>query len=253
MSMFHGYGHIEYENNDITPMNSQKERFLYFRTYLISKGNNLAVTVATLDYLTTHNEDDQRLSSLSSCFMSAVFNNFWAVSIINLYAFFDDSNDMSFKKFFNYIRANWNLIFTGDFYDHIYYQSGEKLTRHITFTRDEIFAAITECENLIAENEPDIALLKTFRDKAFAHFGDTRKVDINADVSIDLLQAILSTVSQIINKLEVLYDRTITSISPLNVTDIDQICYAVAKFFEYRDEIRSFDLQKMNNGIGDIK
>lgn len=248
--MICGLGHIEYENKDTTPINEQKKRYLYFHDYYISKGKNIATTIAVLDYLTTHQEDYENISTISPAFMSTVINNFWAQAVIDLYAFYYKNNDLSFHKFFCYIKSNWNLIFTGDFYEYIYHGE-EKTTKHIKFSQTDIFDAITNCENLIEKSKDKIDLLRTFRDKVFAHFSDASKQKEEIKISIELLQEILALTAQIINKFEVFYDRTATSLTPANATDIYQACYAVSKFKEYRAEIRTFDMQKINAKIGD--
>ena len=248
--MICGLGHIEYENKDTTPINEQKKRYLYFHDYYISKGKNIATTIAVLDYLTTHQEDYENISTISPAFMSTVINNFWAQAVIDLYAFYYKNNDLSFHKFFCYIKSNWNLIFTGDFYEYIYHGE-EKTTKHIKFSQTDIFDAITNCENLIEKSKDKIDLLRTFRDKVFAHFSDASKQKEEIKISIEMLQEILALTAQIINKFEVFYDRTATSLTPANATDIYQVCYAVSKFKEYRAEIRTFDMQKINAKIGD--
>ena len=248
--MKYGLGYIEYENKDTTPMNEQKDRYLYFHKYYINKGKNIATTIAVLDYFTTHQEDYENISTISPAFMSAVINNFWAQAVIELYEFYYRSNDLSLHKFFCYIKSNWNLIFTGDFYEHIYHGE-EKATKHIKFSQIDIFKEIKNCENLIKDNQTKIDLLRTFRDKVFAHFGDASKQKEEIQISIELLQEILSMTEQIINRFEALYNRTTTSLKPINATDIYQICYAVSKFKEYRAEIRTFDIQKINAKTGD--
>lgn len=248
--MICGLGHIEYENKDTTPKNKQKERYLYFHKFYINKGKNIATTIAVLDYLTTHQEDYENISIISPAFMSAVINNFWAQAVIDLYAFYYNNNALSFQKFFCYIKSNWNLIFTGDFYEYIYH-GDEKITKHIKFSQTDIFDAIISCEKLIEDNRAQITLLRTFRDKVFAHFGDASKQKEKIKISIELLQELLTLTEQIINKIEIFYDRTATSLKPINATDIYQTCYAISKFKEYRDKIRSFDMQKITANIGD--
>lgn len=247
-----GVGRIEYENKDTTPINEQKERFLYFHKFFIEKGKNIAVTLATLDYLTTHEEDSDNITTVSPAFMHTVSNNFWAQAIIELDAFYYEKNDLSFNAFFNYVKANWNLIFTGDFYEHIYHVT-EKRTRQVKFTRTQIFNTITECENIILENKEKLSTLRNFRDKVFAHYGDLSKEKKEYTISIDELQSILNITQQILNKIEVFYDRTNTVLTPINATDIYQTCYVIKKFKEYRNEIRELDLKKMNSETGGNK
>lgn len=245
-----GLGYIEYENKDTAPLNEQKERYLYFHDYYINKGKNIATTIAVLDYLTTHQEEYENFSTTSPSFVSAVFNNFWAQAVIELYEFYYRSNDLSLHKFFCYIKSNWNLIFTGDFYEYIYHGE-KKATKHIKFSQTDISDAIKSCEKLIEDNQTKIDLLRTFRDNVFAHFGDASKQKEEIKISIEQLQELLALTERIINKFEVFYDRTATSLTPANATDIYQTCHAVSKFKEYRAEIRTFDMQKMKAKTGD--
>ena len=247
-----GIGHIEYENKDTTPMNEQKERYLYFHRYYINKGKNIATTIAVLDYFTTHQEDFQNISTLSPAFMSAVINNFWAQAVIGLYGFYHKSDDLSFEKFFCYVKSNWNLIFTGDFYETIYHGE-EKRTERVKFTREKILQTIEECRKIVAENQEKIDLLGKFRDNLFAHYGDVSKERIAVSLSIDELQDIFQITEHILNKIEVIYDRVTTSFTPVYTTDICQTCHAINKYKEYRDKIRELDMQKMNIQTGGVE
>lgn len=247
-----GIGHIEYENKDTTPMNAQKERYLYFHNYYVDKLKNIATTIAVLDYFTTHQEDFQNISTISPAFISAVINNFWAQAVIGLYEFYLQSDDLSFEKFFCYIRANWNLIFTGKFYETIYHGQ-EKRTKRVKFTRQNIFQRIEECRNIIAENQEKIEILGKFRNTMFAHYGDFSKQKKEVLISVDDLQEVFSITEQILNKIEVVYDRVVTSFMPYNATDIYQTCHAIKKYKEYRDKIREFDIQKMNAQTGGVE
>ena len=95
-----GLGTIQYENRDTTPMNEQKARYLYFHRYYVNKGKNIAVTLATLNYLNTHQNDYTLISTISPAFINAVINNFWAQAVIELHEFYYPKNDLSFDKFF---------------------------------------------------------------------------------------------------------------------------------------------------------
>lgn len=245
-------GYIEYENKDTKPINEQKERYLYFHRYYINKGKNIATSISVLNYLTTHQEDYENISIISPAFMSAVINNFWAQAVIGLYEFYYKKNDLSFHKFFCYIRSNWNLIFTGDFYEYIYHGE-EKTIKHIKFSQTDIFDAVQNCENIIDKNKDKIDRLGAFRDNIFAHFGDLSKQKNEVQISIELLQELLVLTGQIINKFEVFYDRTVTSLTPVNATDIYQMCRAIGKYKEYRDIIRELDRKKLKTNNGDTE
>lgn len=247
-----GVGFIEYDNQDASPMNEQKERFLFFRRFYVSKCQNISVTIAVLNYLTKHEEDYDNLSTVSPAFTNAVINNFWAQAVIGLFEFYRKSDGLSFENFFNYIGSNWNMIFTGKFYD-IIYQGEEKKTERVKFTKEKIFQTIEECKKIIDENQEKIKLLGKFRDKIFAHYGDISKEKIEVSLSIDELQEIFKVTEQIVNKIEVFYDRVITSFTPINATDICQLCHAINKYKEYRGKIREFDMKKTTSHTGGIE
>lgn len=63
----------------------------------------------------------------------------------------------------------------------------------------------------------------------------------------------LSVTEEIINKIEVLYDRVATSLKSSYDNDIYQTCSAIKKYKEYRAEIQAFDRQKSYNNTGKIK
>ena len=87
-----------------------------------------------LDYLTTKEEDYQNIATISPAFISAVIYNFWAQAIIELDGFYYQYNDFSFVNFFNYVKSNWNNIFTGQFYEEIYRKNGKE-TKRVKFTK----------------------------------------------------------------------------------------------------------------------
>lgn len=215
--------------------NKQTERYLNFRKYYIDKAQNIANTIAVLDYLTTHDGDFRNLFTIAPKFLSAVITNFWASAITDLYGFFYNGNDLSFKKFFNYIIGNWNNILTDRVKEYVYREQ-----------YNTVFEVIETCKKIITDNEEKINLLKIFRDKVFAHFGDPSKMEHEIQISIDFLKEMFKITENIINKIEVLYCRT-THWFDFNM-DIHQICYAVTKFFEYRNDIHILDLQKKQNG-----
>ena len=236
MKNSNGLGYIHYENKDNTPMNDAKKRFLEFRKFFIEKGKNIAVTLEVLDYLTTKEEDYQNIATISPAFINAVIYNFWAQAIIELDGFYYQYNDFSFVNFFNYVKSNWNNIFTGQFYEEIYRENGKE-TKRVKFTRKQIFDTIAECE-LIIENQKDkLEKVRFFRDKIFAHFGEVKSSEQDKTISIDELKEVFLITQGILQKLEVFYDRTCTSLKPMNAGDIYQTCWAIKMYKEFRTEI----------------
>ncbi len=240
-----GLGHIG--NQDTIQMNTQQKRFLYFRRFFIEKARNIANTLATLDYLSSHQDEFSILSKAAPGFIRAVHNNFWAQAIIDLDAFFVDSKKrnkiLSFYRFFNYIKANWNLICLKEFEVYVVRENAFQ-TEKIKVDYNYVLNMITECEKIIVQNQNTLHILKKFRDNVFAHYGDRSKQKEKILISIDTLKAILEIVEKIINKIEVLYDRTETAIYCAPISDIAEICYRVKKYQEYRLQIRGWDFEK---------
>lgn len=224
-------------------MNKEQERYLYFHNYYINKGINVATSIAVLDYLTTHKEDYENISKIAPAFVHAVIKNFWARAVIDLSEFYYQSGDLSFTKFLCYIKSNWNLIYTDDF-DVRKLKSVKGTVKRDKITKDKVFAIIDNCENLINTNEDKLQRLKFFRDNVFAHFGDESKQKETVTISIDLLKYILLLTEQIIIDFEILHTAVGTVLTPINATDISQICNAVSKWMEYRKQIIAFDRQK---------
>ena len=238
-----GLGTIKYNTVEMSPMNSQKEKYLAFYNYYVERGKRIATTLETLDYLATHEQEYTTISTISPAFITAVINNFWMQAIIELDAFYYVKNDLSFNKFFNYIKSNWNLIFTKEFFEEIHYSNCVE-KRQIKFTKKKIFDTVTECENIIEQNKSDIDNLRKLRDNIAAHFADIN--NNNFSISLEELIKIFQITEQIINKIGVFYDRVAVSLKPINAGDIYQTCHALNMFIKYRDYI----IKAENNLLG---
>lgn len=241
-----GLGTIRYNNVETSPMNGQKEKYLAFYNYYVERGKRIATTLETLDYLTTHEQEYATISKISPAFMAAVINNFWMQAIIELDAFYYTNNDLSFNKFFKYIKSNWNLIFTKEFYEEIHYNNCVE-KRQIKFTKKKIFDAVSECENIIEQNKSEIDNLRKLRDNVAAHFADINNKEFS--ISLDQLIKVFQITEQIINKIGVFYDRVSISLKPINAGDIYQTCHALNMYIKYRDYI----IKAENNLLGQSK
>ena len=227
-------------------MNEQKKRFLYFRRFFIEKARNIANTLAVLDYFSLHQDDFYTLSKTAPGFIRAMQNNFWAQAVIELDAFFDNTRKnkiLSFYAFFNYIKANWNLICLKEFEVYVVRENTFH-TEKIKIDYKYVLQIIAQCEAIIAQNQATLQTLKKFRDNVYAHYGDESKQKEEIRISIDSLKDVLEIVEKIINKIEVLYDRTETAIYFAPVSDIAEICYQVKKYQEYRLQIHEWEFKK---------
>ncbi len=241
-----GLGTIKYNTVETSLMNEQKEKYLMFYNYYVERGKRIAVTLEVLDYLTTHEQDYNNIATISPAFMAAVISNFWMQAIIELDAFYYVNNDLSFNKFFNYIKSNWNLIFTKEFFEEMHFGNSIE-TRQISFTQKEIFDTIAKCENIIVQNKTDIDNLRKLRNNVAAHFADINNKGFS--ISLDQLMKVFQVTEQIINKIGVFYDRVSISLKPINVGDIYQTCHALNMYIKHRDYI----IKAENNLLGQSK
>lgn len=231
--------YIEYENRDKSPYNEKKRKFEKFCEFFVNRGVCIATSIETLKIL----EEDDLLNKTAPAFLQSVRYNFWAQAVVQLYAFYDKGNDYSFYKFFDYIKANWNLIFTGDFYDHIF-SNGEEIVVPVHEDKKAILVLVSECVSLIDQNNEKISILKDYRNKVFAHYGNDKDVRALKAISIGDLKKTLDLTEEIYNKIRCFYDRRHERFSAINLDDIKNIRYCVNKYFEYKSEILEFDRKK---------
>lgn len=230
-------GYVEDENRDKTALNPQKEKYIRFGKYYRNRLINISNTLRSLDYLTSQKQDYSNLDSIAPGFSKALIWNFWAQAIIELHGFYYQNNEYSFSNFFNYIRANWNLIFTGDFYETINI-GDSKQVQHIKFTWEDVNEKLSDCEKLIQDQSQKIEILSALRDNVFAHFGEWPD---GKKISVDELLDILRITEQIINRIDILYNRTITCYGSALLSDVSQLCYSLNMYIKYRIQIRDFE------------
>ena len=235
-------GKIEYINEDKTPMNEEKEKFLKYLNLYRNAGNFISIALNTIDQLTSKKT---KLAQFAPAFVNCVHYSFWSTSVILLNCFYSRGDDLSIFSFMEYIRNNYNKIFTGKFYD-IYIHSDRKETKKIKFGKKEIFERLNQCENIIKENNELLEKLDTFRNEMFAHFSEDKKNKLeNQYLNIKELQELLSLTEKIINNLKIPYDRTFESFEPINSKDILGIEHILELYEENRELIKSEHIKKI--------
>jgi hypothetical protein len=236
------------ENLDTTKMNVEKEKYLKFLNLYKNICYNLYISVDTLKELNI-NINTKALNITSPAFLSMSIKNIWLTTIINLCSFFS-SDKMSLYKFFDYIKGNYNKIFTGKFRERVvnFYGEGKDNIREIKFEKN-ILEIVKDCENLILENKQDIDNIKILRKKIFAHFSDDREdyTNILKQINIDVLLKIVKLIETVINKINIQYDRVHHSLKPSNSSDISATISALNTYNTYRKEL--FDLKYRNATI----
>ena len=231
------------ENLDITPMNKEKEKYNKFVNLYKQKCFYLFISLETLKEL-RNNEKSQALGKISPAFLSMTIKNIWVSSVVTLSAFF--SNDtMSINKYFNYIKANHDKIFTGKFQDRVVNGLGVGKDEIMVVKFDKtILEVVAECEAILEENKANIDKIITLRDKIFAHFDkDTENYEeLLKDININLLLKLVQIIETITNNINLQYDRIYTCFSPTNSNDIKSTLSALNFYSIYRKEI--FELRK---------
>lgn len=233
---------IKYINKDKTLMNEEKEKFLKYLNLYRKAGNFISIALNTIDQLASKKT---KLGQFAPAFVNCVYYSFWSTSVILLNCFYSRGDDLSIFSFMEYIRNNYNRIFTGKFYD-IYIHSDRRETKKIKFGKKEIFERLNQCENIIKENNKLLEKLDTFRNEMFAHFSEGKKNKLkNQQLNIKELQKLLSLTEEIFNNLKIPYDRAFESLKPLNSKDVLVIEHILELYEENRELIKSEHIKKL--------
>lgn len=226
---------ITIENKDKSSFCTEKEKFLKFYNQYIKIGVYLGATFGSMSYLSKA-ERNQTMEMISPAFMQSLQRSLWSSAVNYLDAFYRN-DDLSFPKFFNYVKANYNKIFTGDFY--VTVSDGHKEeTTHIKQNKNKIFKALEDCEAKIAAHQGLIDKLSNFRDNVFAHFSEDKNGKIkDKDISLDELFEIFNLTEDIINSIGVFYNRQKVHFITLQSEDIINIDLAIEQFYKSNPDL----------------
>lgn len=221
---------ITIENKDKSSFCAEKEKFLKFYNRYITVGRYLGATLESMRYFSIA-ERKQTMEMVSPAFMQNMQRSLWTAAVTHLDAFYRN-DDLSFPKFFNYVKANYNKIFTGDFYVTVSNGHKDEIT-HIKQNKDIIFKALEDCKAKITAHQSLIDKLSNFRNNVFAHFSaDKKGTTKGKDIELDELFEIFTLTEDIINSIGVFYNRQkIHFITPQS-GDVINIDRAVDTFFE---------------------
>lgn len=234
-------GNIKTNRIDKAETNKEKQKFERFQNLYRNILVNVAVSIKTLEELTEQIDGNVIFSNYCPAFTTAVLKNFWAQSVIKLNECF--KGDHSFDKFINYIKANWNKIYTGKWEEITDWNDNTTEREEISFGRTEIFKRIEEVEQILdeEENKQIIEKIKDFRDKAFAHTDDDSPKNV---IHLTELRKAFSFAENIFNKLQVMYDRCHTCLEPSNSDDVKNIIHIVDLYNKYKTQIREIDFRE---------
>lgn len=223
----------------------EQEKFEDYITFYKNILMDISSTIKTLEELTK--EDDKVDLFISYCpsFITQVYRNFWAKSVINFNELFRGDN--SFKTSINYIQANWNNIYNKKWIDTIEWSNGDIEHKTVVFNYKYIKQKTEECLKLLEANRGIIDKIKTYRDKFYGH------IDLDFDFNITLklteLREMFVLAEKIFNNISGMYDRTHHCLEPGNSDDVKNLISVVKLYDKYHKKIRELDYNEKRNSI----
>lgn len=239
-------GKLLYEEIDDVGMNKQKEKFIEYCDVYKTAGLNIATSLEILKIIKKE-ENLIILSKYSPAFIQMVWQNFISQSVTQLYSFYHNTDDLSFHNFFNYIRGNYDKIFTKTVRV-TRIEGGHKLAPvDQKATKKDIFETLEFCEKCIEEKRDDIIhQLKVLRENLYAHFAKDRKNAVkDVILQLDDLDKILKFTQDVYNKIKVLYDGHVDVFQPVNAKDVMAIINILRAYDENRKEFDIIIKNKM--------
>lgn len=246
---YHTFGTIQRRNDDTSPSNEEKNKFLSYLNFFIKSSYEISVMIKTLSFFIERQNDSKVLSNHSPAFMNAVRRCFGECIILKYNLLYDRRDEYSFHKFFDYVSANHDKIFTGIFYNHIIWEDGnEEDDEKITFCWKDVKIAIEESKTLIEQNATTIKKISTLRDKRYAHYDGELITD---RISLTDVQNLFQITEKIINKFAYMYEKGHYSLTPTNAGDIENLAVIVKNYEKYRhlifDEMHRENLENQKN------
>lgn len=221
---------------DNNPQNEQKEKFEKFVNFYRNVLMNVSVSIKTLEELTKQTEEITTFQSYCPAFFQSVIHNFWAQSVIELNECFN--GEFCFRNLFNYVNANWNNIFTGEWLKTTNWNDGEIEKETIIYEKEQIFQRIEEAKNILLQNERMISKIKTFRDKVFAHID---KKSPKEKLYLKELREIFTVAERCFNAICSMYNLTHTYLEPTNSDDVYAIIKTVEIYHKYQKQFWEFE------------
>lgn len=238
------HGKATYQNLDETGMNESKEKTLKFFDKYINAGQNIATSIVILENLLFKN-NLKLFNKYSPAFTSVMIDSLVGTCVIQLTAFFRNSDKLSLHKLFNYIRSNYNKIFTGKFQRVINYNDGTTEESIREYDKDNIFKTVEDCENLIQANETLIEKFKIFRDEIYGHFSDGKQLEnIENSLLLEEMKTLLNLAERIVNKIKTMYDGGYECFEPINAKDVNSIIHIIKTYDRNRNDIDEIIIEK---------
>ena len=190
-------GKIDYINKGDLTNTKVRKKFLNFLERYRQDVYNISTTLNVLN-LFIQDKKVAQLGIFFPAFIDSYIINAWLSTVTLIYGLFS-YDTYSVNNFIKFIKANYEEIFTAEFYEITHWNDGTITEQPYHFQQTGYEVAI-ECENLILNNKELIQKVKTFRNKRFAHFGDYTELN-DKTLEISELNKLLELFSTIYNKI----------------------------------------------------
>lgn len=227
-----------------TPEKEQFEKYIQlYRNVLV----NVSVSIKTIEELTDRKREKELNLFFEYCpaFINAVFNNFWAQSVIGLHEFFR-GRDYGIEKFIDYAKSNWKKIFTGKWKRTTTWSDGKIEEEIISHKYSEIEERLNRVEQILETNKEVIEKIKTFRDKVFAHIDKDSPADV---LRVEELRQMFSVAEEIFNVIASMYNNAYTGLEPVNSNDIGNLVSIVGIYDKYQQQILEIEHRKTEEEV----
>ena len=171
-----------------TPEKEQFEKYIQlYRNVLV----NVSVSIKTIEELTDRKREKELNLFFEYCpaFINAVFNNFWAQSVIGLHEFFR-GRDYGIEKFIDYAKSNWKKIFTGKWKRTTTWSDGKIEEEIISHKYSEIEERLNRVEQILETNKEVIEKIKSINIDVVMLTGDNEKTANYVAKSINITNVI---------------------------------------------------------------
>lgn len=232
-------GYIKTNRIDKAETNKEKQKFERFQNFYRNVLMNVSVSIKTLEELTEQTEDVSAFKKYCPAFHYSVIHNFWAQSVIELNECF--KGDFSFNQVLNYVKANWNKIYTGKWEEMTNWDDNTVDREEIIFGKEKIFRQIEEVKQILdlAENKQIIEKIKEFRDKSFAHIDEDFP---KTSIYLTDLRKAFEFAEKIFNKIFAMYDKIHRFLEPSNSDDVSNLINVVEIYDKYQEQIIEMDV-----------
>lgn len=239
-------GHVNTTKIDNAEMNEEKKKFEEYIIFYKNELSNVATSIKTLEVLTANTEDIYTFKKYCPSFFRVAIYNFWSQCVIGLNECFN-GDDYGYGNFFNYVKANWNKIFTAEWEKTTNWSDGTSDVSKIKWNYKNIESRISQAQSILNVEKSAVRKIKTFRDQVFAHVD---KDQPDEKLNLKELRQIFTVAEKVFNAIASLYDLSEYCMEPLNSGDVGNLVRIVNQYDKYHDEINQLRRNDMLKQIG---